>query len=224
MRILVVEDDTRIAEPLVAALRGQHHTVDVALSGNAGLDLSESDAHDVVLLDLMLPGVGGLEICRALRKRGSRAMVLMMTARDSICDKVSALDEGADDYVVKPFDLAELLARIRALARRGSEGRGAVLAYGKIELDQTAVQVRYDGRQLELTRTEYAILETMLRHPTRVFSSDLLYERVGNLDGPGTSAAIKSHIANLRKKLRAAGSRCETIVTVYGFGYRLTDA
>lgn len=224
MRILVVEDDKRIAEPVVAALRGQHHTVDVALDGDAGLEFCQTDAHDIVVLDLMLPGVGGLEICRALRKRGSRAMVLMMTARDAVRDKVAALDEGADDYIVKPFDLAELLARIRALGRRGSDTRCAVLTHGKLTLDQAAAQVRYDGHLLELTRTEHTILEAMLHHPTRVFSSEMLYERVSNLDGPGTPAAIKSHIANVRKKLRLAGARGEVIVTLYGFGYRLANA
>jgi DNA-binding response OmpR family regulator len=224
MRILVVEDDTRLAEPLAAALRSQRHTVDVALDGDAGLELCEAEDHDIVLLDLMLPKVGGLEICRALRKRRSRTMVMMMTARDSVTDKVAALDEGADDYIVKPFDLEELLARIRALSRRGAEGRGPVFSAGRLELDQAALEVRYAGRLLDLTRTEYAILETMLRHPTRVFSSDLLYQRVGNLEGRGTAAAIKSHIANLRKKLREAGCRHEAIVTVYGFGYRLAGA
>ncbi len=224
MRILIVEDDERIAEPVAAALRGQRHTVDVANDGAAALELSAADAHDVVVLDLMLPGVSGLQICRTMRSRGSQAMVLMMTARDSVRDKVAALDEGADDYVVKPFELAELLARVRALGRRGSAARKAILKFREFEFDQVSAQVRYDGCPLELTRTEYAILEMMLRHPTRIFSSDLLYERVGNLDGSGNAAAIKSHIANLRKKLRAAGSRREIIVTVYGFGYRLAGA
>jgi DNA-binding response OmpR family regulator len=138
MRILVVEDDSRIAEPVANALRGQRHTVEIAQSGDAGLALCDAEAHDLVVLDVMLPGVSGLEICRSLRKRGSRTMILMMTARDAVSDKVLALDEGADDYVVKPFDLEELLARIRALSRRGSEGRSVVLRRGRLELDQAA--------------------------------------------------------------------------------------
>ena len=224
MRILVVEDDTRIADPVVTALRGQHYSVDVALDGTTALELCEGDAHDVVLLDVMLPGVSGLEVCRTLRRRGSKSMVLMMTARDSVRDKVAALDGGADDYLVKPFDVAELLARVRALSRRGTETHGAVLRHGSIELDESSSRVRCGERPLDLTRTEYTILQTLLRYPTRVFSSDALYERVGNLEGTGTSGTIKSHIANLRKKLRAAGSRRDVILTLYGFGYRLADA
>jgi DNA-binding response OmpR family regulator len=151
-------------------------------------------------------------------------MVLMMTARDATRDKVMALDEGADDYIVKPFDLEELLARIRALSRRGTDLRSTVLRHGSLEFNHAMVKAYFDGKPLELTRTEYALLETMMRYPTRVFSSNVLYERVGNLEGAGTATAIKSHIANLRKKLRLTGSREEIIVTVHGFGYRLADA
>jgi two-component system response regulator QseB len=224
LRILVVEDDSRIADPLAAALRSQRHMVDVALSGEHGLELFDAHEHELVVLDLMLPGISGLEVCRTLRRRGSVAKVLIMTARDSVRDKVTALDEGADDYVVKPFDSGELLARVRALSRRGDGDRGVVLGHGLLELDQNAGEARYEGRRIELTRTEYAMLETMLRHPTRVFSADMLYSRVASFDGAGDSGTIKSHVANLRKKFRTAGSRSSMIVTVYGFGYRLADA
>ena len=223
MRILVVEDDARLAEPVAAALRGQYHTVDLAVTGEAALDLSESVTHDLVVLDLMLPGIGGLDVCRALRRRGSRALLLMMTARDAVRDKVAALDEGADDYLVKPFDLEELLARIRALSRRRLNGYRSHLTLGALRLDQDAGQLFYGGQPVELTRTEFAIVETMLRHPARVFSSDQLYERVRNLDGLGVSTAIKTHIVNLRRKLRAAGAGADVIMTVRGFGYRLAD-
>lgn len=223
MRILVIEDDARIAEPVAAALRSQHHVVDLAQSGEIGLALSDAEVHDIVLLDIMLPGVGGLEVCRSLRKRGSQAKVLMMTARDTVNDKIAALDGGADDYLVKPFELAELLARIRALSRRGLEARHEKLTHQKLELDPVSAQMHYNGRLLHLTRTEFAILETMLRHPTRVFSSEMLYDRVSAIDGTGSRGAIKSHMANLRKKLRLAGARREVLVTVHGFGYRLTD-
>jgi len=223
VRILVVEDDSRLADPVVTALRGEHHTVDLALTGGAGLDLSNRDVHDIVVLDLMLPGVGGLEICRTLRRRGSRAMVLMMTARDAVRDKVAALDEGADDYLVKPFALEELLARIRALSRRSLDGYRAFLEHGALLLDQHTGNVSYGGRPVELTHTEFVIVESMLRHPTRIFSSDLLYERVRNLDGLGTSTTIKTHIVNLRKKLRQTGASSDVIETVRGFGYRLAE-
>lgn len=144
MRILVVEDDTRIADPLAAALRSQRHTVDIASTGESGLELFDAYEHELVIRDLMLPGMSGLEVCRVLRRRGSASKVLIMTARDSIEDKVTALDEGADDYVVKPFDASELLARVRALSRRGYAERG-VLRHGRLELDQTNGEARYDA-------------------------------------------------------------------------------
>lgn len=224
MRILVVEDDTRIADPLATALRSQRHMVDVASSGEVGLELFEMFEHEIVLLDLMLPGMSGMDVCRTLRRRGALSKVLIMTARDSVKDKVTALDEGADDYVVKPFDSSELLARVRALTRRDFGDRGVVLRHGLIELDPTSGEARYAGGRVELTRTEYAILEMMLRNPTRVLSADMLYSRVASLDGAGDSGTIKSHVANLRKKLRSAGARSRPILTVYGFGYRLADA
>jgi DNA-binding response OmpR family regulator len=224
LRILVVEDDARIADPLAAALRSQRHTVDVASTGEHGLELIEGCEYEVVVLDLMLPGMSGLEVCRTLRRRGTPSKVLIVTARDSIGDKVAALDEGADDYVVKPFDSSELLARVRALSRREFGLRGITLRHGSLELDQTSGEARYEGRQLELTRTECAILELLLRYPTRVLSADLLHSRVAPFERMGDSGSIKSHIANLRKKLRTAGARSSTIVTVHGFGYRLADA
>jgi DNA-binding response OmpR family regulator len=224
VRILVVEDDERIAEPVAAALREQRHTVAIANDGVTALEMSAVEPPDVVVLDLMLPGVGGLEICRALRDRGSQTMVLVMTARDSLDDKVAVLDGGADDYVVKPFELEELLARIRALSRRGPADRIAVLTFREIELDQVSARAYYDGSPLELTRTEYTILEMMLRNPTRVYSSDQLSERVSKFEGCGNATAIKSHIANLRKKLRAAGCQRQVILTLYGFGYKRADA
>jgi len=220
----MVEDDQRIAEPVVAALRSQQHIVDVAADGRAGLEFSEMGEHDVVLLDLMLPDISGIEICKALRRRGSRAMVMMMTARDSVGDKVAALDLGADDYVVKPFDIAELLARIRALSRRGSDSAGSVLRHGRLEIDQASAQVRFADRTLDLTRTEYAILEALLRYPTRVFSAAALYDRATALDASGSPVTIKTHVANLRKKLQAAGCKGTVVMTVQGFGYRLADA
>lgn len=224
MRILVVEDDRRIAEPVVDALRREHLTVDVACDGKVGLELSATAVHDIIVLDLLLPYVGGLDICKALRRCGSRAMVLMMTARDSVGEKVAALDHGADDYIVKPFHIEELLARIRALARRSTESRTPILRHGPLELDPRSAQARYGGRELDLTHTEYEILETLLRHPRRVFSSTMLSDRVGSEARISYPATIKTHVGNLRKKLRTAGCADDVIVTVYGFGYRLADA
>jgi DNA-binding response OmpR family regulator len=149
---------------------------------------------------------------------------MMMTARGSTSDKVRALDGGADDYIVKPFDFAELLARVRALARRQLETRVATLRHGRLELDQASAEIRYNGRSVQLTRSEYDILGAMLRNPTRVYSTDMLYSRIAAIHASGSADAIKYHVANLRKKLRASGAKQEVIVTVYGFGYRLADA
>jgi DNA-binding response OmpR family regulator len=223
MRVLVVEDDVRISGPIAAALRRLQHNVDVAADGDAALAWSDIREHDIVLLDVMLPGIDGVAVCRAMRERGSQASILMLTARDSVRDKLAALDSGADDYVVKPFELDELLARIRALSRRRPDPRDATLRHGDIELDEKTACVSCNGLPVELTRTEFAILETLLRHPTRVFSQFELYERTGDLDSSGTPATIKTHLVNLRKKL-AAGTRRDAIETVRGFGYRLADA
>jgi two-component system response regulator QseB len=224
MRILIVEDDYRLSQPIAAALRKQRHSVEAVSNGASALASCREKHYELVLLDIMLPDMSGVEVCRNLRQSGSRLLVMMMTARGSTADKVMALDGGADDYIVKPFDLAELLARVRALARRDSESRPATLRHGRLELDPSSAEVRYNGCPIALTRTEYDILATMLRQPTRVFSSDTLYARVAATTAGGSAEAIKSHIANLRKKLRASGIKQELIATVYGFGYRLADA
>jgi two-component system response regulator QseB len=224
MRILIVEDDSRLAHPIAAALRTQRHSVETVLDGASAVASCGERCYDLVLLDIMLPDMSGVKVCRSLRQSGSRLLVMMMTARGSTTDKVTALDGGADDYIVKPFDMAELLARVRALARRQLEPRLGTLRHGRLELDPTSAEVRYDGRPIALTRTEYDILATMLRQPRRVFSSDMLYARVAATTAAGSADAIKSHIANLRKKLHASGLKQELIATVYGFGYRLADA
>jgi len=224
LRILVVEDDIRIATPVATALRRQKHIVDVALEGEAALHLGEVHPHDMVILDIMLPGIDGFEVCRSLRAGGSQAMILMMTARDGVRDKVRALDDGADDYVVKPFAMPELLARVRALQRRATEGRLSVLAHGQLAFDQATGAFSYREQRLELTRSEHAILELMVRSPRRVFSSEHFYERIASIDQRGTPSTVKTHIANIRKKLRSAGGSADAIVSVYGFGYRLADA
>jgi two-component system, OmpR family, response regulator QseB len=223
LRILVVEDDDRIADPVAAGLRRQKHIVDVAADGVNGLALAETDAYDVIILDIMLPGLSGVDVCRSLRERGCRAMIMMMTARDTLKDKVEALDFGADDYVVKPVEVAELSARIRALSRRGLELRSAVLRRGKLELRPDLVQAAFAAQTLELTRTEYTILEAFLRDPNRVISRSVLHNRVLGIDKLGSPDTVKSHIANLRKKIRDAGCGYDPIIAVYGLGYRLAD-
>jgi two-component system response regulator QseB len=223
LRVLIVEDDQRIADPVATGLRRHKHIVDVAADGLRGLALAETDVHDVIILDILLPGLSGIDVCRSVRKRGSRAMIMMMTARDAVTDKVEALDAGADDYVVKPVEVAELSARIRALSRRGFELRSAPLRHGKLELRTHSAQAVYDGHELVLTRTEYTILEAFLRDPDRVFSRDVLHSRVAEMDTLGNPNTIKTHLTNLRKKLRDAGCGYDPINVVYGLGYRLAD-
>ena len=222
MRILIVEDDRRMAEPVADDLRRQQHVVDVTGDGQTGFDYAMSGSYDLMLLDVMLPGIDGLTVCRKLRSEGEQAMILMVTARDAVEDKVAALDAGADDYLVKPFDLAELSARVRAIGRRSREARSNVLKNGELLVEQSSTRVTYAGQPIALTRTEYRILETFMRNPQQIFTRAMLQDRVTTLDSEGTVASIKSHMANLRRKLRDAGCR-DPIETVYGSGYRLTD-
>lgn len=223
MRILIVEDDERIAGPVADDLRRQRHVVDVAGDGRNGLDFARSGAYDLMLLDIMVPGTDGLSICRRLREAGEHAMIVMITARDAIEDKVAALDAGADDYLVKPFDLAELSARVRAVSRRSREARPMLLHHGALVLDQRAARVTYSDTTVPLTRTEYAILETLMRNTRQIFTRAMLHERVTTFETSGGPESIKTHVANLRRRLREAGCPHDPIETVYGSGYRLAD-
>jgi two-component system, OmpR family, response regulator QseB len=223
MRILIVEDDPRIHRALTDDLRRQHHAVDVAEDGLTGLDYARARVHDVILLDILLPGLNGLELCRRLRSEKSQALILMVTARDDVADKVAALDAGADDYLVKPFDLAELSARIRAVSRRQGAIQAPVLQHGGLRLDPSRRLVTYDGVAIPLTATEYTIFETLMRSPSQVFSRWMLRDKVTTFDDDSTSDSIKTHITNLRRKFRVAGGKRDPIENVYGMGYRLAD-
>jgi DNA-binding response OmpR family regulator len=221
MRILIVEDDRRISEPLADDLRRQSHVVDVAEDGATGWAYTQAAVHDVVLLDMMLPAPDGLEICRRLRRLRAPSFVIMLTARGSVADKVAALDSGADDYIVKPFVLDELAARIRAVSRRSRNVRPTVIRHGDLALDEALQGAIVKGRFVELTRSEYAIYETFMRHASQVFSRDMLQDRVRDFSSDASPESIKTHITNLRKKLCKAGLDREAIVSVYGLGYRL---
>jgi DNA-binding response OmpR family regulator len=218
---LIVEDDRRIAEPVAEDLRRQHHVVDVAEDGQLGLDYALAGSYDLILLDIMLPGLDGFSLCRKLRALGEQTMILMVTARDAIEDKVGALDAGADDYVVKPFDLAELSARVRAVGRRTRDG-APVLQRGPLTLDPGAARVTFDGQPIALTKTEYAILETLMRNAQQIFTRSMLQDKVTTFDNESGPESIKTHVANLRRKLRAAGCK-DPVQTVYGSGYRLSE-
>jgi two-component system, OmpR family, response regulator QseB len=221
MRILLVEDDDRIAMPLLEDLRQQKHTVDYAKDGMAGWNCAQAIDYDLILLDLMLPQLDGIGLCRRLRSNGCTACILMLTARDTTADKVAGLDAGADDYLVKPFDLEELAARIRALSRRTPELKPIVLSHGALQLDPSRQTVCYAGQMVALTPKEFMILEQLLRHPSQVFTRAMLIDKLWEFDQISGEETIKTHMTNLRRKLKLAGSPDHYIETVYGVGYRL---
>jgi DNA-binding response OmpR family regulator len=221
MRILLVEDDERIARPLAEDLRHQHHVVDLASDGIAGWEYAQAADYELILLDLMLPLLDGITLCKRLRASQSNALILMLTARDTTGDKVIGLDAGADDYLVKPFELEELAARIRALSRRLTEVRQPILIFGNLQLDPSTRHVTFGGKPLSLTRKEYMILECFLRKPTQVLTRDALLDKLWEFDKLSGAETIRTHMTNLRRKLKAAGSSENFIETVYGIGYRL---
>jgi two-component system response regulator QseB len=224
VRILIVEDDPGIHQSLAEDLRRQRHAVDVVEDGVTGWDFARTNVHDVILLDVLLPGMDGLELCRRVRSERSKALILMITARDGVGEKVGALDAGADDYIVKPFDLAELSARIRAVSRRQGTMREPVLEHGPLQLDPSSRLVTYDSTPIPLTSSEYMILETLMRSPLQVFSRTMLRDKITTFSDDAEHDSIKTHITNLRRKFRVAGGIQDPIENVYGMGYRLADA
>lgn len=221
MRILIVEDDDRIAKPLAEDLKHQHHAVDIACDGIEGWEYAQAGNYDLILLDLMLPRLDGITLCKRLRASNCNAFILMLTARDTTSDKIIGLDAGADDYLVKPFELEELAARIRALSRRSPEIHQSILVHGDLQLDPSNCHVTYAGKPLSLTPKEYMILECFLRNPTQVLTRSAILDKLWEFDKLSGEETVKTHITNLRKKLRAVGSSEDFIETVYGVGYRL---
>ena len=221
MRILVVEDDVQIADMLTEALTNRHYTVDVAQDGEMAWNWIETLEYDLVLLDITLPKMNGLLFCQKLRDRNFSLPVLMLTARDTIADKIIGLDAGADAYMVKPFDLEELMAQIRALLRRKGSTTRSKLSWGSLSLDPDTYEVTYEERLLHLTPKEYALLELLASNGRRVLSRPGIIERLWSMDESPTEEAVKTHIRTLRQKLRAAGAPDDFIETVHGLGYRL---
>ena len=221
MRILLVEDDFRLAETLAEALSDQLYTVDIAANGLLAWDYVKNLDYDLVLLDVMLPGLDGITLCQQLRSQGYRMPILMITARDTVSDKITGLDAGADDYIVKPVDLGELLARIRALLRRGGTTSQPILEWGAIKLDQSTYEVSYANKNLSLTRKEYSILELLIRNGRRVLSSSVIIDHIWKLESPPEEDTVKVHVRSLRQKLRAVGAPDDFIETLHGVGYRL---
>jgi len=223
MHLLVVEDDLRHARALSRLLTDDRHVVDVAHTGCDGVDLILGDAGiEAIILDIRLPDIDGLEVCRRVRNSGAALPILMLTARDAISDRVAGLDAGADDYLVKPFAYAELTARLRALVRR-QEPRAAVagqrLCVGGITLDEASRRVSVDGADIDLSRREFALLECLLRHPDQVLSRDQLLDHAWPISVAVTPNSVDAYVSFLRRKL---GSEAERLQTVRGIGYRLS--
>jgi two-component system OmpR family response regulator len=220
VRVLIVEDEVKLARLLRRGLAEEGHAADVASTGEDALWMARATAYDAIVLDLMLPGVGGIEVCRRLRGDGVWSPVLMLTARDDVEDRVAGLDAGADDYVRKPFAFAEVLARLRALARRGAVERPAVLAVDDLVLDPATRDVRRGGVPIDLSAKEFALLETFMRRPGRVLSRLDLLEHAWDYDYENRSNVIDVYVRYLREKIdRPFG--CDSIQTVRGVGYRL---
>jgi len=219
MRILVVEDERKVASFIRQGLEEEGHAVEVAGDGAAALDLIlVPPAYDLIVLDVMLPRRDGLDVLKTLRARGVRTPVLILTARDAVADKVAGLDLGADDYLTKPFAFEELLARVRALLRRGTDQRVAVLRLGDLTLDPVTREARRGQRRIELTAREYSLLDYFLRHPGRVLTRPMIAEHVWGIDFDSESNIIDVYIGYLRRKLDGPGEP-RLLHTVRGSGY-----
>lgn len=225
MRILVVEDEHKIAASLKKGLEQESMAVDVAYDGEAGFDLAATEDYDLIILDLMLPKMDGLELCRKLRQEeGIHTPVLMLTARGEIEDRVKGLDTGADDYLVKPFAFEELMARIRALARRPKKSLSPVLEYDQLKLDPKEFCVTRSGKTISVSKKEFALLEYLLRHPGQVLTKDQIIAHVWDYEADILPNTVEVYIGYLRRKIdRPFKGQSKYIQTVRGFGYRLGD-
>jgi two-component system response regulator MprA len=222
MRILVVDDEQAARDALGSVLRERGYSVSVAADADEGLETLARDTPDAVVLDVRMPGLDGIAACRRLRAQGDRTPVLLLAADDAVAERVAGLDAGADDYLVKPFALEELLARIRALLRRAGNGEGP-LVFGDLSLDPAAREVRRGAREVGLTRTEFNLLELFLRNPRQVLTRALIAERIWGYDVGPSSNALEVYVGYLRRKLESAGEP-RLIQTVRGVGYQLREA
>ena len=222
MRILIVEDEVKMSALLRRGLRAEGMAVDVTAHGEDALWMAGSTEYDAIVLDVMLPGIDGIEVCRRLRADGVWAPILMLTARDAIADRVAGLDEGADDYLTKPFSYAELLARLRALGRRGPAERPVRLTVGDLALDPASHRVWRGEAEIELSAKEFALLEVFMRHPGDVLSRFQLLEHAWDYDYENRSNVVDSFVRLLRRKIdKPFGT--SSIETVRGAGYRLRE-
>jgi DNA-binding response OmpR family regulator/HPt (histidine-containing phosphotransfer) domain-containing protein len=224
MKILLVEDDDSLINILTRSLSLQHHIVDAVKDGEMGWTYASTFDYDMIILDIMLPKLDGISLCKRLRGEGYTMPLILLTAQDLITAKLQGLDAGADDYVVKPFDINELMARIRALFRRSSSNPLPLLSWGDLLLDPSTCEVTYNGKLLVLTTKEYDLLELFLRDSYHVFSNDEIIDRLWSSDDFPAEATVRSHLRRLRHKLQAAGAPPDAIATIHGRGYYLKPA
>jgi two-component system response regulator MprA len=222
MKVLVVDDEPAVRSALDRALRLESYDVALAADGREALDVLAESSPDAIVLDVAMPHLDGLEVCRRLRATGDRTPVLMLTARDTVDDRVAGLDAGADDYLVKPFALKELKARLRALLRRADDRQEPALRFADLMLDSRSREVRRGPRAIELSRTEFNLLELFLRHPRRVLTRTQIFEAVWGYDFGPTSNALGVYVGYLRRKTEAGGEP-RLLHTVRGVGYALRD-
>lgn len=222
MRILVVEDEIRMAKLIKQGLEEDHYAVDMIHDGAEVFDWVGVANYDLIVLDIMLPGMDGVEVCSKLRADGFIMPILMLTARDSLTDKVTGLDSGADDYLVKPFAIEELTARLRALLRRDSPTKSVVLTVGDLSLDTTTKLAKRGEMLIDLSAKEYMLLETLMRHPDQILSRDQIIDHVWDMEFESSSKLIEVYIHALRKKIDE-GFNAKYIHTIRGLGYRISD-
>lgn len=223
MRVLLVEDERRISAYVKRGLEEEGYAVDAVYTGQEALDWAEAAAYDLIILDILLPELDGISVCRELRRRGNRTPVLMLTARDTVDNRVAGLDAGADDYLVKPFAMKELLARLRAITRRNTEQpKTSVLQVADLSLDTRTHQVRRGGKRIELAAKEYAVLECLMREPGRVLTRTMIAEHVWNYDTFNQSNVVDVYVRNLRRKIDDPFDK-KLIRTLRGAGYSLSD-
>jgi two-component system response regulator MprA len=223
VRILVVDDEPAVRDAVQRALGFEGYKVDLAADGREALEAVSLNPPDAIVLDVLMPNMDGLEVCRKIRAAGNRTPILMLTARETVADRVSGLDAGADDYLVKPFALQELLARLRALLRRSGADDAVVVKYADLELDPERHIVTRGERQIELTRTEFLLLELLLRHAGKVLPRSVILEEVWGYDFETSSNSLEVYVGYLRRKTEAEGEP-RLIQTVRGVGYVLRDA
>jgi len=222
MRILIVEDEHILAQTLKRGLEEEHYSVDVVSDGRDALDFASAAPYDIVILDVLLPGLDGFAVCRRMRERGAVAPILMLTALAQVDDRVHGLDSGADDYLTKPFAFKELLARVRALARRGRDVRIGPLQVGDLTLDEATYEVRRGARRIELSPLEFRLLHCLMRHAGQVLSRDAILDQVWSFDYAGGSNVVDVYMRYLRHKIEAPGET-KLLHTLRGVGYKLAE-